>query len=105
MLQLTPERTREILADANFKELVAGRARLRWTLSILALVMFFGFIAVISTARAALGANVAGGVFPLGFALALGMVAGVLILTGIYVQQSNTRFDRLTRIVNREAGQ
>ncbi|WP_338694816.1 DUF485 domain-containing protein [Bradyrhizobium sp. 26S5] len=104
MSQLTRERTQQILADAAFKELVSGRARLRWSLSILTLVMFFGFIALISTVRAALGASIAGSAMPLGFALALAMVAAVVIFTGIYVQRSNARFDELTRIVNRELG-
>ncbi|WP_338830284.1 DUF485 domain-containing protein [Bradyrhizobium sp. 27S5] len=104
MSQLTRERTQQILADAAFKELVSGRARLRWSLSILTLVMFFGFIALISTVRAALGASIAGSAMPVGFALALAMVAAVVIFTGIYVQRSNARFDELTRIVNRELG-
>ncbi|UGY19202.1 DUF485 domain-containing protein [Bradyrhizobium septentrionale] len=106
MSQLTRERTQQILADAAFKELVSGRARLRWSLSILTLVMFFGFIALISTVRAALGASIAGSAMPLGFALALAlaMVAAVVIFTGIYVQRSNARFDELTRTVNRELG-
>ncbi|WP_166301892.1 DUF485 domain-containing protein [Bradyrhizobium sp. 2S1] len=104
MSQLTRERTQQILADAAFKELVSGRARLRWSLSILTLVMFFGFIALISTVRAALGASIAGSAMPLGFALALAMVAAVVIFTGIYVQRSNARFDEFTRIVNRELG-
>ncbi|QIG95749.1 MULTISPECIES: DUF485 domain-containing protein [unclassified Bradyrhizobium] len=104
MSQLTRDRTQQILADAAFKELVSRRARLRWSLSILTLVMFFGFIALISTVRAALGASIAGSAMPLGFALALAMVAAVVIFTGIYVQRSNARFDELTRIVNRELG-
>lgn len=104
MPQMPPDRAREILADAAFKELVSGRARLRWSLSFLTLVMFFGFIALISTGRAALGASVAGSALPLGFALALAMVAAVIIFTGIYVQRSNTRFDELARTINRELG-
>ncbi|QPF85430.1 DUF485 domain-containing protein [Bradyrhizobium genosp. L] len=104
MRQLSPEQTREILADAAFKELVSGRARLRWGLSIVTLVMFFGFIALVSAAKSALGASIAGSALPLGFALALAMVAVVILLTGIYVQRSNARFDELSRTVNRELG-
>ncbi|WP_210183464.1 DUF485 domain-containing protein [Bradyrhizobium pachyrhizi] len=102
MPQLSPDRTREILADAAFRELVSGRARLRWGLSTLTLVMFFGFIALISTAKAALGASFAGSAMPLGFALALLMVAAIIAFTAFYVQRSNTRFDELARRVNRE---
>jgi uncharacterized membrane protein (DUF485 family) len=105
MPQSRPERMREILADPSFRELASARARLRWSLSIVTLVMFFGFIAVISTARDTLGASVAGSALPLGLVLALAMIAIVVTLTGIYVQRSNSRFDELTLALKREFGQ
>jgi uncharacterized membrane protein (DUF485 family) len=105
MLQLKPDRTREILADPVFRELASARARLRWGLSIVTLVMFFGFIGLISTARTALGASIAGSAIPLGIVLALTMIVLVVLLTGIYVQRSNSRFDQLTSALNREFGQ
>ena len=105
MPQSRPERMREILADPSFRELASARARLRWSLSIVTLVMFFGFIAVISTARDTLGTTVAGSAMPLGLVLALAMIAIVVTLTGIYVQRSNSRFDELTLALKREFGQ
>jgi uncharacterized membrane protein (DUF485 family) len=33
------------------------------------------------------------------------MIVLVVVLTGIYVQRSNYRFDRLTSVLNREFGQ
>jgi uncharacterized membrane protein (DUF485 family) len=104
MLQLTPDRTREILADPPFKELVSARARLRWSLSIVTLIMFFGFIALISTAQGALGATVAGSPMPLGLLLALFMIVLVVFLTGLYDQRCNSRFDERARALNREFG-
>src|SRR5437667_5234872 len=105
MPQLKPDRTREILADPVFRELASARARLRWSLSIVTLVMFFGFIGLISTARTALGGSIAGSAIPLGIVLALTMIVLVVVLTGIYVQRSNSRFDQLTRVLNREFSQ
>ncbi|WP_426440273.1 DUF485 domain-containing protein [Bradyrhizobium genosp. P] len=105
MLELKPDRTREILDNPAFRQLASARARLRWSLSIVALIMFFGFIALISTAQGALGATVAGSPMPLGFLLALFMIVLVVILTGLYVQRSNSRFDELARALNREFGQ
>lgn len=105
MLQLTPDRTCEILADPAFKELVSARARLRWTLSIVTLIMFFGFIMLISTAKNALGVAVAGSSISLGLLLAMSMIVAVVALTGFYVYRSNSRFDELARVLNREFGQ
>jgi uncharacterized membrane protein (DUF485 family) len=105
MLSVTPDRTRQVLADPVFRELTLARAKLRWGLSIVTLILFFGFIALISTAKSALGANVAGSDIPLGLALALFVIVLVVLLTGFYVQRSNSRFDELARGLNRRSGQ
>lgn len=104
MLQLARDRTHEIIADPRFRHLVSARARLRWSLSIVTLIMFFGFIALISTAKSALGATVAGSAIPLGLAIAMLMIVGVVILTGFYVYRSNSHFDALARNLNQEFG-
>jgi uncharacterized membrane protein (DUF485 family) len=105
MRQLTPERIQEILADPTFKELASERAKLRWGLSLVTLAMFFGFIGLISTAGVALGENLPGSAIPVGLLLGLVMIALVVLLTGLYVRQSNSRFDELARTVNREFAQ
>jgi uncharacterized membrane protein (DUF485 family) len=105
MLSVTPDRTRQVLADPVFRELALARAKLRWGLSIVTLILFFGFIALISTAKSALGANVAGSDIPLGLALGLTVIVLVVLLTAFYVQRSNSRFDELARGLNRRFGQ
>ena len=105
MPQPNLERTPEILANPLFRELASARSRLRWSLSIATLVMFFGFIGLISSAKGALGAQVAGSALPLGLLLALVMIAIVVVLTGFYVQRSIARFDEITHALKREFGQ
>ena len=105
MLSVTPDRTRQVVADPVFRELALARAKLRWGLTIVTLILFFGFIALISTAKSALGANVAGSDIPVGLALALSVIVLVVLLTGFYVQRSNSRFDELARGLNRRFGQ
>jgi len=72
MSPLSQEQTSRILSNPTFRELTAARARLRWGLSIVTLIMFFGFIGLISAASSTLGKNMAGGSIPLGMAVALG---------------------------------
>ena len=48
---------------------------------------------------------VAGSAIPLGLLLAVSMIVAVVILTGFYVYRSNSRFDELSRDLNREFGQ
>jgi uncharacterized membrane protein (DUF485 family) len=104
MLHLRRDRTYEIIADPRFRNLASARAKLRWSLSIVTLIMFFGFIALISSAKSALGVAVAGSAIPLGLLLAVSMIVAVVILTGFYVYRSNSRFDELARDLNREFG-
>ncbi|WP_027582411.1 DUF485 domain-containing protein [Bradyrhizobium sp. Ai1a-2] len=105
MAQSAHCQTQEILSDPTFRQLASARAKLRWSLSIITLIMFFGFIALISTAQSALGANIAGSAIPVGLGLAFAMIVLVVILTGLYVQQSNSRFDPLNRALLEEFGQ
>jgi uncharacterized membrane protein (DUF485 family) len=99
---MTQDEIKRLLSDSTFKQLASERSKLRWSLSLLVLVMFFGFIALISAARGALGVPIAGSEIPLGLALALAMIVFVVLLTAFYVQRSNARFDPLTRELNRE---
>jgi uncharacterized membrane protein (DUF485 family) len=102
MLQLSPDRVRQILSDPSFVELSSGRAKLRWGLSLLTLFAFFGFIVLISAASKGLGTNIGSSNIPIGIAMFLGMNILVVSLTGFYVQRSNSRFDRLNRDIRKE---
>jgi len=93
----TPEATRRILADPKFQSLASGRARLRWGLSILTLVMFFGFVALISTARGALAATVTGTAIPIGLVLALGFYFMTRIATNAFRRQRRKRLAERAR--------
>src|SRR5580704_17368191 len=102
MLQLARDRTHEIITDPRFRNLASARAKLRWSLSIVTQIMFLGFIMLISTAKNALAVAVAGSSISLGLLLAMSMIVAVVILSGFYVYRSNSRFDELARVLNRE---
>src|SRR6202035_4395113 len=74
MLQLRRDRTHEIITDPRFRNLASTPAKLRWSLSIVTLIMFFGFIALSSSAKSALGVAIAGSSIPLGLLLAIFMI-------------------------------
>ncbi|MBI3699096.1 MAG: DUF485 domain-containing protein [Afipia sp.] len=104
MSQLSPEQARKVMASKNFRELVSARARLRWVLSGLTLVMFFGFLVLISSTPKSLGASIPGSAIPISMALAMGVIVSVLCLTGFYVRRSNSRFDNLAQSIKQEFG-
>jgi uncharacterized membrane protein (DUF485 family) len=104
MPQLSQEQARKVMASKNFRELVSARARMRWILSGLTLIMFFGFIALISSTPKSLGGSMPGGTIPISMVLALAVIVLVVCLTGFYVQRSNSRFDSLSQSINKEFG-
>jgi uncharacterized membrane protein (DUF485 family) len=91
-----------LLRSPQFQELVRQRSRFAWTLSIAMLVIYFGFILLVAFAKPLLATKIGDGVTSLGIILGLGVILSAFILTGIYVQRANSRFDELTRRLTRE---
>jgi uncharacterized membrane protein (DUF485 family) len=91
-----------VLQSPKFQELVRQRTRFAWTLSILMLVIYFGFILLVAFAKPLLATKIGGGVTSLGILLGLGVIISAFVLTGIYVYRANNYFDELTRDLTRE---
>ncbi len=83
-------------ATPAFQELERTRGRLGWTLTVLILVIYFGFVLLVAFAPKLMSTPVAG-TMTLGFPLGLGVIISAIVLTGIYVLRANSRFDALTR--------
>lgn len=87
--------------DPAFHELVRKRNTLAIFLSILMLLIYFGFILIIAF-KAQIG-NILGQPLAPGMVTTIGIPVGVavivsaFILTGIYVARANTAFDALTQ--------
>lgn len=92
-----------IANNPTFQTLVAERTRFGWTLTILMLIVYFGFIGLIAFDKPLLATKVAG-TASLGLFLGVGVILFAFILTGIYVARANTRFDRLSAELARSLG-
>jgi len=89
----------QVRADPDFIALERGRGRLGWTLAIIMLAIYFGFVLLVAFAPSLMGTPVAG-VITLGFPLGLFVIISAIALTGIYVARANSSFDGMTtRIV------
>ena len=91
-----------VIQSPRFQELVRQRTKFAWTLTIVMLVIYFGFILLVAFAKPLLAIKIGGGVTSLGIILGLGVILSAFVLTGIYVQRANSRFDELTRHLKRE---
>ncbi|ANY84489.1 hypothetical protein BB934_40570 (plasmid) [Microvirga ossetica] len=91
-----------VIQSPRFQELVRQRTRFAWTLTIVMLVIYFGFILLVAFAKPLLAMKVGDGVTSLGILLGLGVIIAAFVLTGIYVYRANSEFDELTRNLTRE---
>lgn len=92
-------------ADPKYRELLAKRTRLGWSLTAVMLAAYFGYIALIAFDKAFLARPIQGGVTSLGIPLGFGLIVFTVLITGVYVWIANARFDALTRAIVEEAGE
>lgn len=92
------ELVNRIKNDPDYLQLVSERSRFAWTLTIVMLVIYFGFVLIIAFDPAFLGTPLfKDSVTTIGIPIGVGVILSAFILTGIYVQRANGRFDELTR--------
>jgi uncharacterized membrane protein (DUF485 family) len=88
----------KIAENPKFKELVKARTSFAWTLSILMLAVYQGFILLVAYKKELLAQPLfAGSITTVGIPIGLGVIVFAFIITGIYVSRANSRFDELTR--------
>jgi uncharacterized membrane protein (DUF485 family) len=93
-----------VAEDERYRELVRERSRFGWTLSIIMMVVFFGYISLIAYDKALLARSAFGGTMTLGIPIGIGVILVAILLTGIYVRRANRRFDPLVRTIRQDVG-
>lgn len=93
--------------DPDFLQLVSERSKFAWTLTIIMLVIYFGFVLVIAFDPKLLGTPLsANSVTTVGIPVGIGVIISAFILTGVYVRRANSEFDELTaKIKNKVKGE
>jgi uncharacterized membrane protein (DUF485 family) len=89
---------RRIEADPNYQKLVSERKSFGWTLAIITLIAYYGFIAIVAFAPGIIATRVAGNI-TIGILIGLGLILGSILLTGIYVLRANSQYDDLTAAI------
>ncbi|TCV92475.1 DUF485 domain-containing protein [Biostraticola tofi] len=86
-----------------FHELVRKRQRFALFLSMIMLVLYYGFILLIAFAPGWLGTPIHEGTsVTRGIPLGIGLIVVSFVLTGVYVIRANGEYDRLTQQLLRE---
>jgi uncharacterized membrane protein (DUF485 family) len=87
-----------VRSHPKFAELVERRSRYAWTLSIIMLVIYYGFVLVVAFAPGLLGVPLAeGAVTTVGIPVGILIIVAAFVLTGLYVRRANSEFDALNQ--------
>lgn len=85
-----------ILQNPKFKEMVAKKSRLSWTLTAIMLVVYVGFMLLVGYNKEFLMSSFSGGVTTWGMPLGLSIIVLSFILCGVYSYIANNKLDQLT---------
>ena len=86
-----------IRANPKYQELKRKRSAFGWWLTLLMMVVYYGYIALIAWNKPFLAQPLGTGVTSLGVPIGMGVIIFTIVITGIYVRRANGEFDQLTR--------
>jgi uncharacterized membrane protein (DUF485 family) len=95
--------TQEILDDKDFQSLSSQKLTISTILTILELVLYFGFIALIAFNKPFLSQKLSGAI-TVGIPIAVGTIVLSWIFTGIYIRWANNTYDVLVKKVKEKIG-
>ncbi len=93
-----------IRVNPKYQELVSKRSSFGWILTVLMLVVYYGFISLIAFNKAFLAQPLgAEGVMTVGVPIGFGVIVFTILITGIYVRRANNEFDAINEQIIKEA--
>ena len=93
----------KIQANPRYRELKRKRDVFGWTLAVLMLVVYYGYVGLIAFDKELLATPIGAGVTTLGIPIGLAVIVFTVIITGIYVRRANNEFDAATRDILKDA--
>jgi uncharacterized membrane protein (DUF485 family) len=97
-----PHGNLHLLEDPEFKDLVSRKNRFSINLTIITLVVYYGFILLLAFKRDLFAAKIAGNV-TFGIALGIGVILACWALTGVYVRWANDKYDTMVARIQEKA--
>ena len=93
----------KIQSHPKYLELRRKRNSFGWMLTILMLIVYYGYIALIAFDKSFLAKPIGAGVTTLGIPLGMGVIIFTIVITGIYVRRANSEYDALTQDILKDA--
>jgi len=101
--QMQGDIVERVKANPKYHRLVSTRNSYGWIMTILMLVVYYGYILLIAFNKEFLAQKVGAGVMSIGIPMGVGVILFTVIITSIYVRRANTEFDAMKDEVIREA--
>lgn len=98
------EATDRLARDPRYVALVRRRGRFTTILTVIMLIVYFGFVLTIAFDKALLARPVSGGATSWGIPVGLGVIGLAIVLTGLYVWRANRDFDPVIDALRAEYG-
>ncbi|MFT4178018.1 MAG: DUF485 domain-containing protein [Thermomonas sp.] len=92
-----------IEANPKYQALKRKRNGFGWLLTILMLIVYYGFVGLIAFDKELLAKPLGEGVTTLGIPIAFGVIVFTIVITGLYVRRANGEYDRLTAEILEDA--
>ena len=86
----------KIQRHPKYLELRKKRNSFGWMLTLVMMVVYYGYIALIAFNKPFLAQPIGAGVTSLGIPIGMGVIIFTILITGIYVRRANSEFDDLT---------
>ena len=93
----------KIQSHPKYLELKSKRNSFGWLLTLLMMVVYYGYISLIAFNKPFLAQPIGAGVTSLGIPIGMGVIVFTIVITAIYVRRANSEFDELTEKVKAEA--
>lgn len=88
-----------IQKNPKYLELRRKRNAFGWGLTLLMMVVYYGYIALIAFNKPFLAQPIGDGVMSLGVPIGMGVIVFTILITAIYVRRANSEFDELTAAI------
>jgi len=92
-----------IKSDPDYHRLVNTRSRYSWTLAVIMLIIYYGYILLIAFDKDFLAKRIGAGVMTWGIPIGMFVILFTVVITGIYVRRANSEFDDLTNNIRKKA--
>jgi len=92
-----------ILNDSEFKELTAKKNSISIVLTVVELIIYFGFVYLIAFNKPFLASDVSGSI-TMGLPIGIGVIVLSWLLTGLYVRWANKNYDTMVESIKEKIG-